>query len=241
MIGNSCQLSLDRLRSAYDGSVLVVKDVSLDVSPGSITALIGANGAGKSSLLKSVMGYLKPQSGRVLFNGKDITGLRPDLTSRLGVSYLMEGHSVFPSLTVEENLLLGMWPWRRDRVKVASALARAYQRAPLLSERRQSPAGLLSGGQQRILELERLYMSHPSLVLMDEPSLGLAPKLAEDMFQRVLSFRDEGIAVLLVDQNLRRVVELADRVYVLQLGEIKVEGTGREISSNIERIVKHFI
>jgi len=235
------ELSVVQLRSAYDRGAPVLKDVSLRVEPRSITALIGANGAGKSSLFKSVMGYLKPLSGRVSYNGEDITGLRPDLACERGVGYLMEGHSIFPSLTVEENLMLGMWPWRRDRRKVLEALATAFEKAPLLHERRHTPAGLLSGGQQRILELERLYMTKPSLVLMDEPSLGLAPKLAEQMFRRVVSFRDEGITVLLIDQNLRRVAEIADQVYVLQLGEIKLESSGREVSSNIAQIVKEFI
>jgi branched-chain amino acid transport system ATP-binding protein len=237
----SGELSIERVSSAYDRGSPVLKAVSLTAAPAQITALIGANGAGKSSLLKTAMGYLAPLSGRILFNGQNIVGLRPDLICARGIGYLMEGHSIFPSLTVEENLLLGMWPRRRERERVASALATAYDKAPVLHERRHTAAGLLSGGQQRILELERLYMMRPSLVLMDEPSLGLAPKLAEAMFRRVLSFRDDGITVLLIDQNVRRVVELADRVYVLQLGEIKLEGTGRDLSANIEQIVKEFI
>jgi branched-chain amino acid transport system ATP-binding protein len=229
------------LRSGYERDVPVVKDVSATAAPASITGLIGANGAGKSSFLKSVLGYLKPERGRVLFEGKDITGFQPDVSCSLGIGYLMEGHSVFPSLTVEENLLLGMWPWRRDRVRVAAALQRAYDRAPVLNERRKTSAGLLSGGQQRILELERLYMTDPTLILLDEPSLGLAPKLAEETFERIVEFRKEGIAVVLIDQNVRRVLEIADYAYVLQLGEVVLEGTGKKLSKDVENIVKDFI
>lgn len=234
-------LTVEDLRSGYERDVPVIKGVSMQVAPGSVTGLIGANGAGKSSFLKSLLGYLKPQGGKVLFEGKEITGFRPDVSCSLGIGYLMEGHSVFPSLSVEENLLLGMWPWRRDRGRVKSALERAYDRAPVLRERRQTTAGLLSGGQQRILELERLCMTDPSLILLDEPSLGLAPKLAEETFERVVDFSNEGIAVVLIDQNVRRVLEIADYAYVLQLGEVMLEGSGETLSKDVENIVKDFI
>ncbi len=239
-MAQSC-LVVEDLCAGYEQEVLVVDNVSLSVAKGSIVGLVGANGAGKSSLLKAVLGYLKPSSGTVTFQGKDITGHRPDLSCSLGIGYLMEGHSVFPSLTVEENLLLGMWPKRRQASVVKAALERAYTRAPLLMERRKSLAGLLSGGQQRILELERLYMAGPSLLLIDEPSLGLAPNLVQQTFDRIQEFSKEGIAVVLIDQNVRKVAEVADYVYVLQLGRIRKEGTGQLISMDIENIVKAFI
>lgn len=234
-------LVVEDLRSGYERDVPVVKDVSMRAAPGSVTGLIGANGAGKSSFLKTILGYLKPQGGKVVFEGREITGFRPDVSCSLGIGYLMEGHSVFPSLSVEENLTLGMWPWRSDRTRVRLALERAYDRAPVLKQRRQTSAGLLSGGQQRILELERLYMTDPSLILLDEPSLGLAPKLAGETFDRVEGFSKEGIAVVLIDQNVRRVLEIADYAYVLQLGEVMLEGTGKSLSEDVENIVKEFI
>ncbi len=234
-------LVVEDLRSGYERDVAVIKDVSMQAARGSVTGLIGANGAGKSSFLKSVLGYLKPQSGKVSFEGEEITGFRPDVSCSLGIAYLMEGHSVFPSLSVEENLLLGMWPWRHDRNRVRAALERAYDRAPVLMERRQTTSGLLSGGQQRILELERLYMTDPSLILLDEPSLGLAPKLAAETFERVESFSKEGIAVVLIDQNVRRVLEISDYAYVFQLGEVILEGTGTSLSKDVGNIVKEFI
>ena len=236
----SC-LVVEDLCAGYEPGTPVVKDVSICVAEGSVTGLIGANGAGKSSLLKAILGYLKPQSGKVLFEGSNITGIRPDESCSLGIGYLMEGHSVFPSLTVEENLLLGMWPWRGDHSRVRSSLDRAYVRAPVLKQRRRTSAGLLSGGQQRILELERLYMTDPSLILLDEPSLGLAPKLAQETFDRIIGFREEGIVVVLIDQNVRRVLEISDYAYVLQLGEVVMEGVGNELAKDVGNIVKEFI
>ena len=235
------RLEIENLRSGYEEDVLVVRNVNLRVAAGSVVGMVGANGAGKSSFLKTILGYLKPQSGRITFEGRDITGFRPDVNCSLGIGYLMEGHSVFAGLTVEENLLLGMWPWRTDRPRVRAALERAYDRVPFLKDRRQSAAGLLSGGQQRILELERLYMAGPSLILLDEPSLGLAPRLAQETFERVTEFSREGIAVILIDQNVRRVLEIADYAYVLQLGKVTMEGTGETLSADVENIVRDFI
>ena len=232
---------MERVRAGYERDVAVLKDVSIAARDGTVTGIIGANGAGKSTLLKAVLGYLKPRAGRVVFSGRDITGQRPDLSCGRGIGYLMEGHSIFPAMTVEENLLLGMWPTRRQRGRVRAALAKAYDRAPMLRERRRTNAGLLSGGQQRILEIERLGMTEPSLVMLDEPSLGLAPKLTEEMFQRVVRFRDDGVSVVLVDQNVRRLAQIADHVYVLQLGEVRLEGSGAAIAAEIEDIVKEFI
>ncbi len=241
MSGTASRLSVQQLHCGYERDVAVLKDVSIEIADGRVTGVIGANGAGKSTLFKSILGYLKPRSGRVIFSGEDITGYRPDLNCGRGIGYLMEGHSIFPAMTVEENLLLGVWPLRHDRMRVASALEKAYDNAPMLRERRRTNAGLLSGGQQRILEIERIGMTTPSLIMLDEPSLGLAPKLTEEMFQRVLQFRTENIAVILIDQNIRRVAQIADYIYVLQLGEIKLQGSGEEIASDIEEIVKEFI
>ena len=241
MTDTAPRLAVERMRAGYERDVPVLKDVSIEAWDGRVTGIIGANGAGKSTLLKSVLGYLKPRQGQVIFSGRDITGNRPDLNCGRGIGYLMEGHSIFPAMTVEENLLLGVWPLRRNRTRVTGALEKAYDRAPMLRERRRTNAGLLSGGQQRILEIERIGMTDPTLIMLDEPSLGLAPKLTEEMFQRVIQFRNDNISVILIDQNIRRVAQIADYIYVLQLGEIKLEGSGPEIASDIEDIVKEFI
>jgi branched-chain amino acid transport system ATP-binding protein len=235
------QLSVDNLFAGYDRDNDVLKAVSLAASPGQLVAVIGPNGAGKSTLLKAICGLVKPHKGKIELDGRNAVGLRPDELFARGIGLLMEGHSVFPSMSVEENLLLGAWALRRHPQRVRSAMEQAYGRAPILRERRSIPAGLLSGGQQRILELERLYMTHPTLILLDEPSLGLSPKLASELLQHAVEFRDSGSSVILVDQNARRIAEMADYVYVIRLGRIHREGTGREILADIDNIVREFI
>ncbi|HEV2501824.1 MAG TPA: ATP-binding cassette domain-containing protein [Mesorhizobium sp.] len=219
----------------------MLQGVSLRVEPGSLVGLIGANGAGKSTLMNSICGFLRPRSGAVNMNGRDVIGLPPDELLSTGVGYLMEGHSTFPAMTVEENLALGCWQWRGDRKRVAKAVDEVFLRSPFLKERRLTAAGLMSGGQQRILEIERLYMTEPTLILLDEPSIGLSPKLSSELLARADGFRTAGAAVLLVDQNARRVAELADYVYVMQLGRIVTEGAANEIRKSIDDIVREFI
>ena len=241
MIEGVPRLAVEQLRAGYDRDVDVLKRISIEVGNAQIVSVIGANGAGKSTLLRTITGYLEPKGGRVVFAGAEITGLRPDLASQRGIGYLMEGHTIFPRMNVEENLLLGAWPFRRQRARVTEAIERAYERVPWLKERRSTSAGLLSGGQQRILEIERLCMTDPSLILLDEPSLGLAPKLAEQMFIRALAFKEDGISVVLIDQNIRRVIEISDYVYVVKRGEIQREGTGRALAADVNEIVKDMI
>lgn len=240
-MGTRSNLVVEAVYAGYDQEVDVLKGVSLDGPPGQIIGLIGANGAGKSTLLRTICGYVAPRRGHVRFDSEDVTGVRPEVLCGQRVGYLMEGHSVFPGMSVEDNLVLGAWLWRRDRTKVQNAVENAYTRAPILKELRHKNAGVLSGGQQRILEIERLCMTRPSIILLDEPSLGLAPKLAESIFTRASGFRDEGATVVLVDQNARRVVELADHVYVMRLGQIQLEGKSSEFRGRIDEIVKEFI
>ena len=235
------RLGVDDLCVGYDRDVDVLKHVSLQVEDGQIIGIVGANGAGKSTLLRTITGYLKPRLGRVVFSGEEVTGKRPDLVCGRGIGYLMEGHTIFPRMNVEENLLLGAWPFRRQSRQVGDALERAYGRAPWLKERRMVNAGLLSGGQQRILEIERLCMTSPSLILLDEPSLGLAPKLAEHVFERALAFKSDGTSVILIDQNIRRVIEISDHVYVIKLGEIQRQGPGHSLIGDVGEIVKGMI
>ena len=235
------RLNVQDLCVGYDREVDVLKNVSISVGSGQIVGVIGANGAGKSTLLRTVTGYLNPRQGQVVFDGEEITGQRPDLLCGRGIGYLMEGHTIFPRMNVEENLLLGAWPFRRQSRQVAEALERAYKRVPWLKERRAANAGLLSGGQQRILEIERLCMTSPSLILLDEPSLGLAPKLAEHVFTRAVAFKHDGTSVVLIDQNIRRVIEISDYVYVIKLGEVQREGAAHVLADDIGDIVRDMI
>lgn len=234
-------LEVDNLHVAYESDVDVVKDVTLRADAGQLVGLIGPNGAGKSTLMRAICQFVPARLGSVRLGGVDGRALRPHELAGHGVGYLMEGHSLFPAMSVEDNLLLGAWSLRHDSRAAKRAVEAALERVPMLAEKRSISAGLLSGGQQRILELERLNLIRPKLVLLDEPSIGLAPKLATEMLHRAAAFRDAGAAVVLIDQNARRIAEIADHVYVMQLGRIRLQGTGRELLPRIDDIVREFI
>jgi branched-chain amino acid transport system ATP-binding protein len=208
-------LRVEALRTAY-GAVVALDDVSFAVAPGSITAVLGANGAGKSSLLRTISGLVRPRAGRVVLEGRDITRLAPEEIARLGVAHVPEGRGVIAELTVEENLRLGGL-WRRD----AAALDNAYALFPALRERRGKLAGTLSGGERQMLVLGRALMARPRLLLLDEPSLGLAPRVAAQIVALLRELRERtGLTVLLVEQNARSALSVADRGVVLALGRV---------------------
>jgi branched-chain amino acid transport system ATP-binding protein len=234
-------LDVEEVRAGYASGADVLKGVSLAVEAGAVTGLIGANGAGKSTLLKTICGFLKRRAGSIGFNGAALDKLRPAELAGRRIAYLMEGHSVFPSLTVEENLILGTWAFRKDRARVKRALERAFDHSSVLQSKRHSRAGLLSGGQQRILEMERLSLNDPSLVILDEPSLGLAPKLVHEVFARITAMAEEGAGVLVVDQSARHVCAASQQLYVLRLGEILVKGPAAKLSADIDELVRNFI
>ncbi|WP_428031624.1 ABC transporter ATP-binding protein [Ancylobacter sp.] len=234
-------LDIESVRAGYSTGADVLKGVSLQVGAGAVTGLIGANGAGKSTLLKTVCGFLKRRGGSVGFDGQALEGVGPSDLAGKKIAYLMEGHSVFPSLTVEENLILGTWAFRKDRPRVKRALERAFDQSSVLQAKRHSRAGLLSGGQQRILEMERLALNEPRLVILDEPSLGLAPKLVHEVFARIATMAAEGAGVLVVDQSARHVCAASRHLYVLRLGEIIVEGPAAVLAADIDEMVRNFI
>jgi branched-chain amino acid transport system ATP-binding protein len=210
------------------GAVEAVTDVTLSVAEGEIVALIGANGAGKSTVLNTLSGLLRPRRGRAVFGSLDLTRARPPAIVRAGLVQVPEGREILSRLTVEENLLLGGWT-RPDHASVAAAVAEMMERFPILRERRRLAAGQLSGGEQQQLAIARALIAAPRLLLLDEPSLGLAPQLAEQVFSLISSIRDTGITVLLVEQNARRALELADRAYVIETGRVVLTGTGDEL------------
>jgi len=208
-------LRIEALRTAY-GAVVALDDVSFDVPESSITAVLGANGAGKSSLLRTVSGLVRPRSGRVLLSGRDITRAAPEEIARLGVAHVPEGRGVIAELSVEENLRLGGL-WRRD----TAALGEVYELFGALRERRAQPASTLSGGERQMLVLGRALMARPRLLLLDEPSLGLAPKIAAQIVALLRDLRERtGLTVLLVEQNARSALSVADRAIVLALGRV---------------------
>jgi branched-chain amino acid transport system ATP-binding protein len=227
-------LVVDGLTVAY-GAVVALRDVSLEVAPGEIVAALGPNGAGKTTLLRTLAGALKPQRGTVLFGGGALTGLVPEAVVRRGVALVPEGRHVFPNLTVEENLSIGGIA-RADRDGLRADTERWLARFPILGERASQLAGTLSGGEQQQLAIARALMSRPRMLLLDEPSLGLAPIVVDRIFELIEELRSDGVTVLLVEQNVHRALEVADRAYVLSVGSVVASGpTDQLVEGELER------
>ena len=218
--------------SARYGAVAALRDVSLAVRAGELVALIGANGAGKSTLLRAIAGLLAPSAGHIALEGRDITGQPPEAILRAGIALVPERRRVFADLTVADNLQLGGYalPRGRDfRRGLAAGIAEAYRLFPVLERRRQQLAGTLSGGEQQMLAIGRALMSRPRLLLCDEPSLGLAPRIVHEIMQLLGTLRAAGTTILLVEQNARMALRAADRAYVLETGSVVLSGTGAEL------------
>ena len=223
-------LTLENITAGYDGA-LALRNVSLKVNPGEIVAIIGANGAGKSTTLLTISGLVIATSGRINFNGQSLIGLTPDRIVQLGLVHVPEGRRVFPDLTIEENLRVAAY-LVRDRKLIQNTLIKVYEHFPRLKERRLQTAGTLSGGEQQMLAFGRAMMGQPKMLMLDEPSLGLAPRLVEEVMAAVQMFSDTGITVLLVEQNANLALKIANRGYVMETGVIVMEGTGNELLSN---------
>jgi branched-chain amino acid transport system ATP-binding protein len=230
-------LSLRNIETFY-GPIMAIRGVSLDVKKGSIATVLGANGAGKSTILKTISGIMNSQKGTVSFDGKAITNLDPARVVKRGISQVPEGREVFPLLTVFENLKMGAY-LRRDRSGIAEDLAMCYEYFPVLKERENQIAGQLSGGQQQMLAISRALMSRPKLLALDEPSLGLSPLLVKEIFAIIRRINKErGVTILLVEQNASVALHTADYGYVLEVGRIVLEGTCDELLENDD--VKEF-
>ncbi len=224
-------LELEGVVSAY-GPVRAVDGVSLTVPEGTITAVLGANGAGKSSLLRTISGLLAARAGRIRFDGRELIGLACEEIVRLGISHVPEGRGVIAELTVEENLRLGAL-WRRDRQEAARGLEQAYELFPPLQERRRQNASTLSGGERQMLSIGRALMARPKLLLLDEPSLGLAPRIAAQIMALIAGLRDRSsMTVLLVEQNAKSALAIADHGVVLNLGRVVVEDDPRRLAGD---------
>ncbi|HEX5494444.1 MAG TPA: ABC transporter ATP-binding protein [Mycobacteriales bacterium] len=223
-------LELTDVRLDYAGA-MALAGVSLRLDPGELVSLVGSNGAGKTSLLAAISGLHRPIGGRVLFAGQDITRRRPHDVARLGLTLVPEGRRLFAHQSVRSNLILGAYRHRDPRYR-AETMDRVFTMFPVLRDRLDQAAGTLSGGEQQMLALGRALMSRPRLLMLDEPSLGVAPKLAAQIFQAVGQIRDEGMTVLLVEQNLRAAMRLSDRLYVLQTGSVVLSGTPAELESS---------
>ncbi len=223
-------LEITGLHCRY-GKVSALRDLSIEVRRGELVTLIGANGAGKTTTLKAISGILPPVAGRIVFDGEDVTHLGARAVLAKGIAHCPEGRHVFPYMTVQENLDMGCY-LRRDTDGIAEDLSRIFERFPVLSERRRQMAGTLSGGEQQMLAIGRALMSRPRLILFDEPSLGLAPNLVETTFEIISEIRAQGVTVLLVEQNAYAALELCDRSYLLESGEVTLTGSGQDLLDN---------
>jgi ABC-type branched-subunit amino acid transport system ATPase component len=230
--GDASLLLAEHLTAGY-GRIDILHDVSLAVRPGEIVSVIGPNGAGKSTTFKTIVGFLRPRAGRVVFNGEDITGLRTDLVLRRGLAYVPQGRIVFPQMTVRENLEMGGFI-ERDPRRLSAALDRVFALFPVLHERRRQKAGTMSGGEQQMVAMGRALMTEPRLILLDEPSLGLSPKFATLVFDKLVEMKRTGYTLMVVEQNATRALAVADRGYVLELGRNRFEGPGRDLLTDPE-------
>ena len=228
-------LKILNLEAGY-GQLRVLKGISLHVLPGEAVAIIGANGAGKTTLLKTIAGVLRPRSGKIMFNKQDISNEPLEKIVETGCCLVPEARHVFSTMTVKENLLLGAYHRQRNGASadIASSLKQVYKLFGILEERANQLAGTLSGGQQQMLAIGRALMSGPKLLMMDEPSLGVAPLLVKSIYQTIANLKREGLTILLVEQNARAALALADRGYVFETGQIVLEGTSRELGDNPE-------
>ena len=225
-------LTLDDVR-VYYGAIQAVKGISFEVNEGELVALVGANGAGKTTTLRTISGLFRPRSGRMRYDGMDLTRLAPHEIVARGISQAPEGRQIFGSLTVRENLLLGVVR-RKDRDRIDQDLDRVFDLFPVLKERLNQPGGTLSGGEQQMLAIARALMARPRLLLLDEPSLGLAPLLVTRIFDVIARLKAEGTTILLVEQNARQALAIADRAYVLETGRITLSGPAPELAANPE-------
>lgn len=227
-------LEIHDLHTSY-GAIKALRGISFKIEANQVVSLIGANGAGKSTTLNTISGLLKPRQGRIIFDGKDITGWRSDRITGLGLVQVPEGRQVIAPMTVMENLMLGAYR-RTDREAIDADMERIFKRFTRLNERRHQKAGSMSGGEQQMLAVGRAMMAQPRLLMLDEPSMGLAPLLVNEVFQIIADIKAQGIPILLVEQNARKALQIADYAYVLERGVIVKEGAAKALAEDAEII-----
>ncbi|MFQ5575968.1 MAG: ABC transporter ATP-binding protein [Anaerolineae bacterium] len=223
-------LEVKDLYAGYYKDLNILQGVTLRARRAKITAILGANGVGKSTLLKAIYGFLKPNRGQVWLGGQSVGGVPTYKLIEMGLAYIPQHPGIFRWMSIEENLEMGAYTFRRDKPRIKRKLEEIYTRFPVLKERRKSPAGKLSGGQQRMVEVGRTLMTDPKVMLVDEPTAGLAKLLSQEVYQMLVGLRDSGITIVLVDQEIRQALKIADYVYVLELGRNKFEGPTGEFT-----------
>jgi ABC-type branched-subunit amino acid transport system ATPase component len=232
------RLEVEHVAAGYVEGINILSDITLRVEPGSITGIIGPNGSGKSTLLKTIFGFLHPRRGHIALDGRTTNALAPYEIKRMGISYVPQGANIFPQLTIEENLQLGAWVIRRERARVAERLESAYGAFPRLRERRHRRATTLSGGEAKMLSLAKELVTEPALLLVDEPSAGLAPRIVEQVYARLLAVRSQGVTILLVDQNINKAVQVSDYLYMIERGQVRHEGPRQHFADQLREIVR---
>ncbi len=223
-------LEVKDLYVGYYKDLHILQGVSITAQTGKITTVLGANGVGKSTLLKAIYGFLKPASGEITLDGKNVMGTPTYKRIDLGISYIPQQPGIFRWMTVEENLQLGAWTFKNDKARIKRKIEENYERFPMLRDRRKSQAGQLSGGMQRMVEVGRTLMTDPKLILVDEPTAGLAKLLSQEVYEMLTDLRDDGLTIILVDQEIRQALKIADYVYVLELGRNRFDGPVEEFT-----------
>ena len=234
-------LELKEVSSGYYKGLDIVRGVSMYVEDGKVTSIIGPNGVGKSTLFKTICGFLRPTKGKIYQNGRDITGTNPYTIQYLGISYIPQLRSIFPHLTVEENLEMGGWIIRRDKKLVRERIDETYNKFPNLEEKRNMRAAFLSGGEQRMLEIARGLIIDPDVLLVDEPTGGLAPKITSQIHNSLRKLREEGKTILMVEQNIRAAIKLSDYVYVMDIGRVITEGPKEEFETKLRDLIRDWL
>jgi branched-chain amino acid transport system ATP-binding protein len=223
-------LEIQHITVGYYQDIMVLQDVSLQAREEKITTIIGPNGAGKSTVLKTIFGFLKPLQGDIFLDKKSIVGQKPFVMPLEGIVFIMQDRGIFPFLTVEENLELGAWLFKRDKPRVRECIETIFQKYPVLRERRTIYAGNLSGGEQRMLEVGKALMIDPQIILFDEPTAGLAPIVGNLIFEKIEKLKTEKRTILMVEQNVKKALTITDYVYVLEFGRVSFDGTTKEIN-----------
>ena len=231
-------LELYQVSAGYVDGIDILRGVGLRVEAGRITGIIGPNGAGKSTLLKTIFGFLHPREGRIVHDGQDIQTAAPHAIKRRGISYVPQGANIFPQLTVQENLLLGAWVERGDRARVGLVLERAYTTFPRLRDKRRHRATSLSGGEAKMLSLAKELVTDPKLLLVDEPSAGLAPRISTEVYARLVEACATGLTILLVDQNITKAVEVSQYLYVIEGGQVRREGPQSDFADHLRELIR---
>jgi branched-chain amino acid transport system ATP-binding protein len=229
-------LEVNGVYAGYYRDINILQGVDIIAQEAKLTSIIGTNGVGKSTLLKTIYGFLKPNKGTIRWHEQDITGADPYRMPKMGLTYIPQRRNVFPEMTVEENMQLGAWTFRGEKERIRKRLEENYDRFPILRERRKQKAGNFSGGQQRMVELGRAMMIDPKLMLVDEPTAGLAPLVSREIYDKLVELKREGITILLVDQNIKQAIEVSDYVYALALGKNMTEGPRAEFENLKEQI-----